>query len=111
MGDLVKVSRLGPGRKFRDHIELAQQLANQLAGVLALAKLLHLLNDARQRVFGLRDGHLGVVLALPFKTLMMLSKLFAEKLSQTLASGTGQGGWVTRDVDGRRTTLQGHHAG
>jgi hypothetical protein len=107
----MKLTGFGPGGEFGHDVELAKQLANELAGIFALTQLLHLLEDSRERVFGLRDGAFRVVLTLSFKALVMLTKLFAEELRETLTGGTRERSRQTRGVDGRQTALQGHAAG
>lgn len=104
----MKLSGFGPGGEFRHDVELAKKLADQLTGILALTKLLHLLEDPRKRVFRLRDRHGGVVLALSLQTLMMLSEFFAKKLDHALAGWPMQRSRLTQGVDGRQTALQCH---
>ena len=101
----MQLTGFGPGGEFGDDVELAQELADELAGVVALTELLHLLEDSRERILGLRDGAFRVVLTLTFEALMMFEKLFAEELGQTLTRGARQGSWLTWGVDGRQTTL------
>ena len=104
----MKLSGFGPGGKLRHDVELAEKLANQFAGVFPLAQLLHLLENARQRVLGLRDRDFGVVLALSLEALMVLAELFTEKLNHALTGRAVQWSRLARGVDGSQTTLQGH---
>jgi len=87
----MKLTRLGPDGELGDQIELAEQLAHHLTGVIALAQLLELLHDARQGLFRLRDRAIGVILALPLETLMMLEELLPEELRETLARRANDG--------------------
>ena len=75
---------LGPGGKLGDEVELAKQLAHHLARIVALTERVEVGEHELERVFGLRNGDVGVVLALPFETPMMFEKLFAEELGETL---------------------------
>ena len=77
----MKLSGFGPEGEFRHDVELAKELTDQLTRIVALTELLHLLENLRQRVFRLRDGHGGVVLALSFQTLVMFSEFFAVELN------------------------------
>ena len=80
----MKLFGLSPRGQAGDEIELAEELAHHRAGILALAKLLELPHHARERIFGLRDRNLGVVLTLPLETPMMFEKLFTEEIGETL---------------------------
>ena len=106
----MKLFRFSPGGQAGDEIELAQELAHHRAGVLALAELLELPHHARERIFGLRDRNLGVVLTLPLETLMMFEELFPEEIGQTLARWPQHRGSLTLTV-GRQATLQSHLRG
>src|SRR5687767_14340138 len=57
-----------PRGEFGHDVELSQQLPNDFARIVAHAELLELFHDFRERVFGLRDCQLRVVLALFFET-------------------------------------------
>lgn len=107
----MKLAGFGPGGEFGHDVELAKQLADELAGIFALTELLHLLEDSGERVFGLGDGTRRVVLTLSFEALVVLTKLFAEELCETLTRGTSERSRQSRGVDGRQTALQGHAAG
>jgi hypothetical protein len=104
----MKLSGFGPEGEFRHDVELAKELADHLAGVFALTKLLHLLEDPRECVFRLGDGHGGVVLTLSLQTLVMFSEFFAVELNHRLARWPMQRSRLTWGVDGRQTALQGH---
>jgi hypothetical protein len=106
----MKLFRFSPRGQAGDGIELAQELAHHRAGVLALAELLELPHHARERVFGLRNRDLGVVLTLPLETLMMFEKFFPEEIGQTLARWPQHWGSLTLTV-GRQATLQSHLRG
>jgi hypothetical protein len=83
----MQMPGFGPGGEFGHDVELAEELADELAGILALTELLHLLEDSRERVLRLGNGQFGVVLTLSFEALVMFSKLFPEELDETLARG------------------------
>ena len=87
----MQLTGFGPGGEFGHDVELAKELADELARVVALAELLHLLEDSRERVLGLRDRAFRVVLTLTFEALMVFEKLFAEELCQALTRGARQG--------------------
>ena len=91
----MKLVRLSPRGQLGDEIELPEQLAHHLAGIVALTQLLELPHDPRQGFFRLRDGAIGVVLALAFQALMMLEELFAEEIRKTLAGGLAHGALKT----------------
>jgi hypothetical protein len=76
----MKLIGLCPRGQLGDEIKLPEQFAHHLTGVIALAQLLELLHDAGERLFGLRDRAVRVVLALPFETLVMLEELFAKEV-------------------------------
>jgi hypothetical protein len=61
----------GPSRKPGDDVELSEELGNDFAGILTAAEELDLFHDAEERIFGLGDGDLGVVLPLPVKRASM----------------------------------------
>ena len=104
----MKLLGIGPGRQSSDHVEAPKQLAHHLAGVLALAELLELFEDPRQRVFRLRECVLGVVLTLTFQAAMMFEKFLAEELRKTLARRPVQWRCRTWMTVGVQSTLQGH---
>ena len=60
------------------------------------------------RVLGLRDRDVRVVLALALETPMMLEKLFAEEIRQTLAGGPAERTRQTWNIDAFQATLRGH---
>ena len=101
----MKLTGFGPGGEFCHDVELAKQLADELAGIFTLTKLLHLLEDSGERVFGLGDGPRRVVLTLSFKALVMFAELFAEELRETLTGGTRKRSRQARGVNGRQTAL------
>ena len=82
----MQVLRFGPSRKFRHGVELSKEPVHELAGIVALAKLVELAHDPRQRFFGLGDGDVRVILALLLETAMMLEKFFAEKICEAAAN-------------------------
>ena len=101
----MELTRLCPGGEFGDDVELAKELADELGGIVALTELLHLLENSGERILGLGDGALRVVLTLQFEALMMFEEFFAEELGQAMTRCAGQGSLLTWGVDGRQTTL------
>ena len=80
----MELTGIGPHREFGDDVELAEELTHHLAGVVALAELLEPRHDARQRLFGLTDGHIRVVLALPLETGVMFEKFLSVEVREAL---------------------------
>ena len=107
MRRLVQRAGLGPLGEFGHGVELAKELAHDFAGIIALAELLELAHDARERVLGARDRAFGVVLTLLLEALVMSEKFFAEKLMTTLTDGAEER-LRTLKLDGSVSTLRGH---
>ena len=87
----MKLVRFSPRGQLGDEVELPEQFPHHLTRIVALAQLLELPHDARQRFLRLRDGAVGVVLALPLEALMMFEELFAEEVRKTLTGGRTHG--------------------
>lgn len=104
----MELSGIGPGGKLRDEIELSQQLAHHLTGVIALAQLFDLTHDARQRVFRLGNGRVRVVLALALETRMMLAQLLSEVISEALAGNIPERLRASGGNAVRQTSLEMH---
>ena len=98
----------GPNREFRDEIELLEQRSHHLTGVVALAELIQLAEEGRDRVLDLGNGNLGVVLSLAFETGVMFQKLFAEKISQTSTGRRMEGVGLPQSIGRGHLTLQLH---
>lgn len=97
--------RIGPRRQIRNAIELPQELTDDLAGIFALAQLLHGGQDAIEGIFGLRDGELRIELALLFEAPVMFEELFAEELRQALTGRTAEHRGLAIDVQAREATF------
>jgi hypothetical protein len=69
--ELVNLMGLGPGRKLRDDVDPAKELANHLAGIVALAERVEVGEQELERVFGVGNRDVRVVLTLTFQTSMM----------------------------------------
>ena len=69
--ELVNLMGLGPGRKLRDDVDPAKELANHLAGIVALTERVEVGEQELERVFGLGNRDVRVVLALTFQASMM----------------------------------------
>ena len=89
----------GPRREIRDDVELAQQLADDLASIRSSTQLLDLRHHSRERFFGLHDRQLRVVLPLLFKTSRVFRELFPEELSEAFARGTDSWPGMTMNLD------------
>ena len=76
----MNLAGLCPLGQLGDEVELPEQLPHHLTGIVALAELLELFHDARERFLGLRNRAIRVVLALSFEALMMLEELFPEEI-------------------------------
>lgn len=99
---------VGPSGQLGDEIEFLQELTDHAAGVLALAELFELRHDARERVFGLGDRDVRVVLALALQARMVFQKFFTVEIGEALTGRSEHRVWVTRNVGALRATLQGH---
>jgi hypothetical protein len=82
-GKLIQLAGFGPGGQLGDEVELAEELGDEPVGVLSLAELFDLLEDAGEGVFGLRDGDFRVVLTLSFEALVVLAKFLAIEIGET----------------------------
>lgn len=69
----MELTGIGPGGEFGDEIEFSEQFTHHLTGILPLTQLLELTHDARERILGLRDRDIRVILALPFEARMVLA--------------------------------------
>lgn len=81
----MKLLRFGPQRQLGDHLELLEEVANDLTGVVALAEPFELRQNPRQRFFGLGDRQFRVILALTQQTLVMFSKFLAIEIDEAAA--------------------------
>jgi hypothetical protein len=87
----MELTGLGPHGKLGDEVEFAQELTYHLAGVVSLAELFELRQDAIERFFGLADSHIRIILALAFETRMMFQEFFPVEGCEALARRTPQG--------------------
>lgn len=97
----MKGADFSPRGKVRHDVELAKQLAHHLTGIVATAELLELRHDARQRVLGLPDGRLRVILALLFEASGVFRELLAEELREALAGWSDRGPTLALHLDAR----------
>ncbi len=81
---LVEVLEIGEGRKIGDGVKLLQKVANDLVGVCPLAEALDLFEGPHQRLLGLANSDVGVILPLPFQTLLMFGDFPPEEVGETL---------------------------
>jgi hypothetical protein len=80
----MEVFEVGERREVRDGVEFLEQFRNDLICVFPLAEALNLLERTHQRLLGLADGDVRVVLALPFEALLMLEDFTSEEVGETL---------------------------
>ena len=76
----MKLLWVGPRRKAGHDVILPEQLADHLIGVRLRAKLFQSTEDAFNSAIRIRDGPLGVVLALSRQTGAVLEELFAVEV-------------------------------
>ena len=67
----MKLMGLGPGRKLGDDVDPAKELTNHLAGIVALTESVEVGEQKLERVFGLGNRDVRVVLTLTFQASMM----------------------------------------
>jgi hypothetical protein len=99
---------LGPGGKLCDHVDPAKELADHLAGIVALTKDIEVGQQSLECVFGLGNGHVRVVLALAFQASMMFEQLFAVELTETLTGGSAKRPGQAGNLHSLEATLHGH---
>jgi hypothetical protein len=100
--------RVGPGGKLRDDVDLAKELSDHLTGVVALAKRVKIGKQPLERILGLGDGDVGVVLPLPFEMPMMFEQFFAKEIAETLTAGPAERNVQRGNLDSFEATLGGH---
>jgi len=91
----MELTGIGPSGELGDTVEFSKKLANGLAGILALAEKFDLCHQPGQRIFGLADGHVRVVLALAFEAGVVLVQFLPEEVRQTLTGGIPERKLVT----------------
>ena len=87
----MELTGVGPHGELRHEVELPQELSDHLAGVVALTELFQLTQDASQGIFGLTDGHIGIVLPLALEAGVVLQELLPVELRQTLTGRAEHG--------------------
>lgn len=92
IGPLVQRRWIGPVRKAGDYIELSQETADHLIGVIFGRQLLKSRDDRLQRDVNVADSSLGVVLPLAFEAASVFLEFLAIELSagDVSAGTTGQ---------------------
>ena len=75
-GRSVDEPGIGPGRKAGDDIELPEEAADNLVGVVFGAEAVELSDDFQQCLLDVVDGAFGVELALLLQTPLALEELF-----------------------------------
>ena len=91
----MELTGVGPSGELGYAVEFSEEFANHLAGIFTLAKHLDASHQPGQRVFGLRDGHVRVVLPLAFQARVMLVEFLPEEVGQTLTGGVPERKLVT----------------
>ena len=86
----MKFFGFSPGGQLGDKIEFSKQLTDHLTGIIPLAERIEVGDDPLERIFGLRDRDIGIVLPLPLETPMMFQELFAEELGETGTRGPAE---------------------
>ena len=107
----MELTGFSPSRELGDNVDLSEEFAHHLTGIIAAAKLVELRHELSQRLFGLSDGVFRVVLALSLEAHMMLANFLAEEIREALARGPAKGAGPGKTVDVCQTTLRGHAAG
>ena len=74
------MSRVGPGRKACDNVELSEKAADHLIGVSLGAESIELRHHFRQGALDVGNGVLGVELSLLFEAAPALGKLFSVEI-------------------------------
>jgi hypothetical protein len=108
LSSLVEGVNFRKGREVGDSVDLAKQLADDFACILALTQAFDLTHCTGQGMFSPFDRRVGVVLALRFKAPMMFEELFPEELGKTLTRRAAQWSAKARRVDADQTTIRGH---
>lgn len=98
-----------PGGELRDEVELTKERRHHLTGIVALAELIQLPHDVRQRILNLRDRDLGVVLPLALETRVMLEKLLAKEIRETLTGRVDEGVLEPQNIGRSQSTFRNHH--
>ncbi len=71
---------IGPGRMPGHEIDLLQNVAHNLIGLVLFTQLVQLGHDLREGAFDIADGSLRVVLTLRVKTTLTTYELLSVKI-------------------------------
>lgn len=71
---------IGPGRMPGHEIDLLQNVAHNLIGLVLFTQLVQLGHDLREGAFDIADGSLRVVLTLGVKTTLTTYELLSVKI-------------------------------
>ncbi len=91
----MELTGIGPSGELGHAVESSEEFANHLAGILTLANIVDLGHQTGQRVLGLADGHIRVVLALTLEAGVMFVQFLPEEVCQTLTGGVPEERLVT----------------
>ena len=80
----MEMLKVGPSRKVRHGVKLLKEVADDLVRVFALTEAFDLFERPHQRLLGLADGDIGVVLPLPLETELMFKDFSPEEVGETL---------------------------
>ena len=83
----MNMSRVGPGRKACDNVELSEKATDHLIGVSRGAESIQLRHHLGQGALDIRNGALGVVFALLFETALTLGKFFSVEIGSGMERG------------------------
>ena len=74
--------RIGPGGTPGHEIELLQNVAHDLVGLVLFTQLVQLGHDAREGAFDVADGALRVELTLRLETTLATDEFFSVKIGK-----------------------------
>lgn len=85
----MNLSRIGPGGKAGNAIELLKKTADNLVGVGRGTQSIELCHHVRERLLHVADRALGKVLTLRIEAALALDEFFAVEIGQRIESGIG----------------------
>jgi hypothetical protein len=100
--------RVGPGGQLRDDVDLAEKLADHLTGVVSLAERVEIGEEPFERIFGLRNRDIRIVLALQLEMSMVLQNFFPKEVAETLTRRSAERNVQGGDLGTLEATFQGH---
>ena len=73
---------IGPGGTPGHEIELLEQVAHDLVGLVLFTQLVELRHHLRERLLDIADGALGIVLTLRVETALATNEFFPVKIGK-----------------------------